>query len=229
MGDKLMISIADLVEKKPLKGNYFSPDAYVQGDFELGLLETRQGSRLIALPEVLLQGIYDGLEEEIGQASSVVLHNCGRWWGKSFYRRFIGEVSEYYERPLSQMEMAEFISCLKQCWKTHGWGVAEFDFDYYPQGFIVVKTVNAPFAAAAPKDKHFSCQPEAGILSSFFSQLTGQDLGCVQTSCESMRAEANYFVIGLAERIKLTEGWLEEGHDHPTIMERLSRSEMTSL
>lgn len=47
-----MISVADLVREKPLKGNYFAPSAYVQGDFELGLLETRLGSRLIALPEV---------------------------------------------------------------------------------------------------------------------------------------------------------------------------------
>lgn len=51
-----MISVADLVREKPLKGNYFAPSAYVQGDFELGLLETRLGSRLIALPEVFYRG-----------------------------------------------------------------------------------------------------------------------------------------------------------------------------
>jgi len=222
-----MISIASLLEKKPLKGNYFAPDAYLQGDFELGLLETRQGSRLIALPEVLLQGIYDGLEQEIGQASGIVLYNCGRWWGKSFYRRFIEEVSEYYETPLAQMEMIEFVSCLKQCWKTHGWGVADFDFDCYGEGFIVVKTVNSPFAASAPQNKQFACQIEAGILSAFFSQLTGEELGCVQTSCESMGAECNYFVIGLENRIKLANGWLEENQDHPTILERLCRSKVS--
>ncbi|MBL1210831.1 V4R domain-containing protein [Geminocystis sp. GBBB08] len=216
-----MISVADLVQEKALKGNYFAPSAYVQGDFELGLLETRLGSRLIALPEVLLQGIYAGLEEEIGQATSIVLYNCGRWWGKSFYRRFVQEVSEYYEMPLAQMNMAQFLSCLKQCWKTHGWGVINFDFDYYSQGFIVVNTLNSPFAEAAPKNKGFACQPEAGILSSFFSKLTGEDLGCVQLSCESMGAPSNYFVIGLEERVDLAKGMSEEGYDYSTIMDRL--------
>ncbi|MBF2055879.1 MAG: 4-vinyl reductase [Cyanobacterium sp. T60_A2020_053] len=219
-----MISIADLIAKQPIKGNYFAPDAYVQGDFELGLLETRQGSRLIALPEVFLQGMYEGLEEEIGQASGVVLYNCGRWWGKNFYRRFVLEISEYYEKALADMEMIEFISSLKQCWKTHGWGVADFDFDYYSQGFIVVRSVNSPFAMAAPPNQRFSCQTEAGVLASFFSQLTGEELGCLQTSCESMGAEANHFVIGLEDRIKQGKQWLEDGDDHLTIMERFCRN-----
>ncbi len=220
-----MISVADLVQDTSLKGNYFAPDAYVQGDFELGLLETRQGSRLIALPEVLLQGIFAGLESEIGQASSIVMYNCGRWWGKNFYRRFIEEVSDYYEKPLAKMEMAEFLSSFKQCWKTHGWGVITYDFDSYQQGFIVVKSWNSPFAAnASQNSSQKACFIEAGILSSFFSQLTGKDLGCIQTSCESQGSEYNHFVIGLQERVKLAEGWLEEGQDHPTIMQRLCRS-----
>lgn len=219
-----MISVADLIEKKPVKGNYFAPSAYVQGDFELGLLETRQGSRLIALPEVFLQGLYAGLGEEIGQATGVVLYNCGRWWGKNFYRRFLQEVSEYYEIPLAQMEMSEFISSFKQCWKTHGWGVIEFNFDYYSRGFIVVKTVNSPFAQAAPQNQTLSCQPESGILSAFFSQLTGENLGCVQISCESLGAEANYFVIGLEERVNVAHTWLEEGHDYETVLSLLCSS-----
>ncbi|MTF38674.1 V4R domain-containing protein [Cyanobacterium aponinum] len=216
-----MISVADLVREKPLKGNYFAPSAYVQGDFELGLLETRLGSRLIALPEVFLQGVYEGLNEELGQASGLVLYNCGKWWGKSFYRRFLQEVSEYYETPLAQMEMVEFLSCLKQCWKTHGWGVIEFNFDYYSQGFIVVNTVNSPFVQAAPQGEGFACQPEAGILTSFFSQLTGEDLLALQTSCESMGASANYFIIGLNERMKSAKAWLEEGHDHEMVINLL--------
>ncbi|MGI0482942.1 V4R domain-containing protein [Geminocystis sp. CENA526] len=216
-----MISIADLVQDKALKGNYFTPEAYVQGDFELGLLETRLGSRLIALPEVFLQGVYAGLDEEIGQATGVVLYNCGRWWGKSFYRRFLQEVSEYYEMPLAQMEMAQFLSCLKQCWKTHGWGVIEFSFDYYSQGFIVASTTNSPFAQAAPQNKGFACQPEAGILSAFFSQLTGEELDCVQTSCESMGASDNCFIIGLKQRVELAKTFSEEGHDHDTILDRI--------
>ncbi|HAC65485.1 MAG TPA: 4-vinyl reductase [Cyanothece sp. UBA12306] len=220
-----MIDVASLVKDRPLKANYFSPDSYIQGDFEFGLIENRSGSRLLALPETLLQAIYTSLDDEIGEASSIALFSCGRWWGKSLYRRFAEEVGEYYGQPLAQMEMIQFLQCLKQCWKTHGWGTLDVDLKYYQQGFMVIKIINSAFAQFAPQGKRTMCFLEAGILSSFFTQLTGQELHCIQTSCESLGSESNQFVIGITERIKPTEAWLQEGHDHATIMELLCRNQ----
>ena len=219
-----MIAIADLLKDQRLPGNYFAADAYVKGDFEAGMIENRRGDRLLALPETLIQAIYVGLEKETGQASKAVLFNCGRWWGKNFYARFVEEVSEYYGKALAEMEMVEFLQCLKQCWKTHGWGTFDFDLAYYQQGFLVVEVWNSPFAAVAPQGDRPACFLEAGILSNFFSQLTGQQLHCVQTSCETLGADCNRFVLGLSERLRTVEAWLEEEQDHVTIMNRLCRS-----
>jgi hypothetical protein len=222
-----MIDVAELV-KEPFVGNYFAPDAYIQGDIESGLIESRRGSRLLALPEPLLEGIYAALENELGQGSGLVLFNCGRWWGKNFYRRFAEDVQEYYGKSLAKMEMVEFLQCLKQCWKTHGWGILNVDLDYYYQGFLVVEVWNSAFIKAAPSGNSPMGFAEAGILSAFFSQLTGRDLHCVQTSCESMGAVSNHFIIGLSERIKPAQAWLEEEQDHDTIMERLCRSQAST-
>jgi hypothetical protein len=217
-----VIAITDLLKERPLVGNYFAPDAYVQGDFESGLIENRSGARLIALPEILMQAIYTALSNEVGPSIGIVLFKCGRWWGKSFYRRFNEEISSYYSKPMAQMETIEFFQCLKQCWKTHGWGVLDLDVDYSQQGFFVVKVKNSAFAQAALKMEQPMCFVEAGILSSFFSQLTGRDLHCVQTTCESMGADCNYFVLGLADRLKSVEAWtIVEKLDHKAIMERL--------
>jgi uncharacterized protein len=221
-----MIAVADLLKESYLPGNYFAPDTYVQGDFESGLIENRHGSRLLALPEVLLKAIYVGLEKETGQAAGVVLFNCGRWWGKNFYRRFVEEVSEYYNKPLAEMEMVGFLQCFKQCWKTHGWGVLEFDVSHYQHGFLVIQVTNSTFAAAAPKtSKQPTCYAEAGILSAFFSQLTGRELHCVQTSCESLGSDSNHFVLGLQERIEPAVALQQEGHGHQAIMEHLVRAQ----
>ena len=38
---------------------------------------------------------------------------------------------------------------------------------------------------------------------------------------ESVGAECNHFVVGLFERLKPVEAWLEEGQDHAEIIERL--------
>jgi len=215
-----MISV-EALRNEPLPGNYFAPDVYLQGDYELGLLENRSGDRLIAVPEILLEAIREGLEEEVGPSSGLVMFQCGRWWAKNFYRRFGEDVSNYYGKPLADMAMVELIQCIKHCWKTHGWGVIDLDMSYNQQGFLVVTIRNSPFSATEVQDNLSMNFTEAGILSAFFSQLTGRDLHCAQTSCESMGAEVNHFVLGIAERLQSTEALVKGGLDHDTIMERL--------
>ena len=219
-----MVDISELVEDKSLLGNYFASNAYVQGDFEFGLIENRQGSRLIALPEVLLQAIDTSLKEEVGSAAGIVLFNCGRWWGKNFYRRFEAELTQYYGKPIAQMEMVELLQTLKQCWKTHGWGILDLEMDYYQQGFLVITVENSAFAETVNNGNKPQCFLEAGIFSSFFSSLTDRNLHCVQIACESLGAERNYFVVGILDRLKPVENWLEENLGREAIMKRLTAS-----
>lgn len=216
-----MINVVELVDTKRLSGNYFAPSAYVRCDLELGLLENRQGERLLALPDNFLQGIYAGLEAETGQAARLVLFNCGRWWGKNFYGRFCEEIVEYYNKPLEDMMMVEFLQCFRQCWNTLGWGDIELNRDYYNHGFLEVKLWNSAFAESAPAWKRPVCFLEAGILKAFFCNLTNQDLHCVQIACESLGAECNRFLLGLPERLKPAEAWVEEGVAAEDIMARL--------
>lgn len=216
-----MIELDDLLRQPQLPGNYFAFNTYVRGDLELGLLENRRGDRILALPDTLVRAIYKGLEQETGQAARLVLFNCGRWWGKHFYVRFCEEIGEYYHQSLGQMEMIEFIQCLQQCWKTHGWGTLEIDADYSQQGFLLIRTTNSPFSHEAPQWERPVCYLEAGLLSIFFSQLTGRDLHCVQTSCQSLGADYNYFVLGLSDRLKGTEEMVDDKQDHETILRQL--------
>ena len=216
-----MITMSDLLESRRIPGNYFAASAYIRGDLELGLLESRRGDRLLALPETLIEAIYLGLEQETGQAARLVLFNCGRWWGKNFYARFSEEVSEYYGKPLATMEMVEFVQCLQQCWKTLGWGSFELEPKYYQNGFLEVRITHSPYAKYAPQTNRPVCHLEAGILSSFFSQLTGRELHCVQTSCESLQADTNRFILGLPERLKSVDVWLTEGKKDDEIMSLL--------
>lgn len=217
-----MISVADLLTNNRVPGNYFATETYVRGDLEMGILENRRGDRLLALPETLIQGIYAGLDKETGQASRLVLFNCGRWWGKNFYTRFREEISDYYGTALANMSMIEFLQCLQHCWITYGWGKLELDQTYHPRGFLVIKTWYSPFASQAPKGIALpACFLEAGVLASFFSQLTNKDLHCVQTSCESLGADCNRFVLGLGTRLKPAEVMVEQQQDHDTIMQQL--------
>lgn len=219
-----MLSVADLLSDGPITANYFSSDVYVRGITELGLLENRRGDRLLALPQTLIKAIYGGLEQETGQAAMLVLNNCGRWWGKNFYSRFCEELNDYYKRPIADLSMAEFVQALQQCWRTHGWGEIALDATYRPKGFLVIELQGSAFVEDAPSTNRPVCYVEAGVLQSFFSQLTGRDLACVQTACESMGQERNQFIIGLEKRLESVETWVEQGRSHTDIMEELVRN-----
>jgi predicted hydrocarbon binding protein len=218
-----MISVANLLPNNRIPGNYYATDAYVHSDLDLGLLENRRGDRLLAIPETLIQAIYAGLDKETGQASRLVLFNCGRWWGKNFYMRFRGEIADYYGHPLADMTMVEFLQCLQQCWMTYGWGKIDLDQTFQQRGFLVIKTWNSPFAHQAPKTFGIPvCFLEAGVLGAFFSQLTGKDLHCIQTTCESLGSDCNRFILGLQKRLEPVEAMVINAMDHAVIMQTLS-------
>jgi predicted hydrocarbon binding protein len=220
-----MVSVADLLIDQKLPGNYFASDLYVRGSLELGLLENRRGDRLLAIPEPFLKAIYAGLEKETGQASSMVLYNCGRWWGKNFYARFCEELSDYYRKPLADLSMAEFLQSLQQCWQTHGWGQFHLDTTYRERGFLVVEIWHSPFTAYAPKSDKPSGSLERGILEVMFSQLTGRELKCIQTSCDSKGDDCSRFIVGLEKRLQAAEGMANAGQAHQTIMQTLMQQE----
>ncbi len=216
-----MISVSDLIKENRIPSNFFDYNAYVKGDLEIGLLENRRGDRLLAVPDTLISSLYAGLAKETGQASRLVLFNCGKWWGKNFYTRFTESLEEYYAQTLAEMDMITFIQSIKECWKTHGWGTFEFDPQYQAQGFILVKTRNSPYVRAIAGNNLPTGYLEAGILTSFFTRLTGRELLATQTTCESLGAESNTYIIGLPERLQIVESFLFEGLEHATILQRL--------
>jgi predicted hydrocarbon binding protein len=216
-----MISVADLIKENRVPSNFFDYNTYVKGDLEIGLLENRRGDRLIAVPDTLISSLYAGLAKETGQASRLVLFNCGKWWGKNFYTRFTESLEEYYSQSLAEMNMITFIQSLKECWLTHGWGKFEFDPQYQAQGFIFVKTYNSPYVREIAGNTLPTGYLEAGILTSFFTRLTGRELFAVQTTCESLGASCNTYIIGLPERLQIVDSFLAEGLTHETILQRL--------
>ncbi|MCM1983822.1 4-vinyl reductase [Lyngbya confervoides] len=216
-----MIDVAELLKAPPLKGNPFAPATYIHGEIELGLLETRMGSRLLALPDTLFKAIDRTLDDEVGPAKSLIQQQCGRWWGKSFYRRFLEEVGEYYQTPLRDLTMLQFVQCFQQCWSTLGWGKIKIRFDGYQYGLIVLEVQGAVSETYLLQQDSVSCDIEIGFFGGFFSQLAGQDLQAVQVSGASTDQDSYYFIVSVAEKAKTIASLVEEGYNYHTIMERL--------
>jgi len=194
---------ATQMERKAIPSNYFSPRAYVESDPASGLLSTRQGKRLIAIPEMLIDSIHETLLAEAGEAASMAFYTFGSSWGKSFYDRARKEIEVYYQTAIAQMNAPEFFAILQELWGVHGLGKIMVDFSNAKEGLLVVTIENSGISkiVANAESKTFSI--EAGFLAGWFSALTHQDLDACAAMWNINLSKTEY-LIGTKSHIEST-------------------------
>jgi uncharacterized protein len=185
---------ATQMERKAIPSNYFSPRAYVQSDPASGLLATRKGKRLIAIPDMLIDSIHDTLLEEAGEAASMAFYTFGSSWGKSFYERARKEIEIYYQTAIAQMNAPEFFAILQELWGVHGLGKIMVDFTYAQEGVLLVTVENSGISKISPNSEPKSFSVEAGFLAGWFSAFTRQDLNACATDWNLNSGRTEYLV-----------------------------------
>ncbi len=187
--------------------NCFNPKSYVTSHPATGLLATRHGDRLIAVPEMLLRSVANTLRVETGEASYLALYTFGDNWGKNFCRRVSQDIKQYYGQPILTTIAPEFFVQIQSAWAVHGLGKPLIDFSLSEQGLIVVTIENSGIGGSTEiKDdatyRAFSL--EAGFLGGWFAALTGEKL----RACAFNWSEAPtsiQFLIGNADHIESIE------------------------
>ena len=198
----------------PIPTNCFNPKRYVKSEPASGLLATRHGDRLIAVPELLLRSIPRILRVEAGEASYLALYTFGDNWGKTFGNRMMQDLVKYYRQPILETIATEFFANVEAAWAVHGLGKPSIDFSLAERGLLVVTIANSGIANGQtvennPTYRSFSL--EAGFLAGWFSNLTGEKLG----ACASNWSEAPssmQFLVGSKTHIESIErSHLEQG------------------
>lgn len=187
------------IQSQAIPANYFSPRAYVQSDPASGLLSTRKGMRLIAIPEMLIDSIHETLLEEVGEAASMAFYTFGSSWGRSFYERTRKEVEVYYQSAIAQMNASEYFAIVQELWGVHGLGKIMVDFSTAKEGLLVVTIENSGISKVNTKarSKSFNSKffsTEAGFLGGWFSAFTRQDLSAYATKCDFIQGRTQYLV-----------------------------------
>lgn len=160
-----------------IPANCFNPKSYVKSHPATGLLSTRSGDRLIAVPELLLKIIPKTLREEAGEASYLALYTFGQGWGKTFCGRLVKDIAQYYRQPISEIFSADFLVYVQEAWAVHGLGKLSIDFSLSEQGFLVAIVENSAMGITNHDIADYrSFSLEAGFLAGWFSTLTGQEL-----------------------------------------------------
>jgi uncharacterized protein len=208
----------------PIPANCFNPKGYVKSHPASGLLSTRHGDRLIAVPEILLRSIPNTLREEAGEASYLALYTFGENWGKTFCSRVLQDIVKYYRQPILDTISAEFFVYVQQAWAVHGMGKPSIDFSLAEQGLLLVTIANSGISGSTTiksNSTYRSFSLEAGLLAGWFSNLTDKKL----RACACNWSEAPtlmQFLVGSTAHIESIErSHLQQGMLTPDMLNSL--------
>jgi uncharacterized protein len=208
----------------PIPANCFNPKGYVKSHPASGLLSTRHGDRLIAVPEILLRSIPNTLREEAGEASYLALYTFGENWGKTFCGRVLQDIVKYYRQPILDAISAEFFVYVQQAWAVHGLGKPSIEFSLAERGLLLVTIANSGISDSTivtSNSTYRSFSLEAGFLAGWFSNLTDKNLrACAYNWREA--PTSMHFLVGGAPHIESIErSHLQQGMLTPDMLNSL--------
>jgi uncharacterized protein len=207
-----------------IPANCFNPKSYVKSHPASGLLSSRHGDRLIAIPEILLRSIPKTLREEAGEASYLALYTFGENWGKTFCERILQDMDQYYRQPISETMASDFFVNVQEAWAVHGLGRPSIDFSLAKQGLLVVTIANSGIGGGVTADIDSTSRSyslESGFLAGWFWMLTGEKLRACAINWEKAPTSIQFLVGGIPHIESIERSHLKDGMLDPEILSSL--------
>ncbi len=212
-----------LKQKYPDKHNHYHVKEFFTFDYNTGIVNDWNQNRVVFASEDFIVGLIEGLEEEVGQAASVVMYRIGQEWGKKdasvFHKWFEQEYSSNI--PLERLNLAYILEAWWWPFTAQGWGNWEVDMSDQKNGFIFVNIFDSAVARTLGDVGKPVCHIYAGLLAGFFSNLVKKSLSCIEIQCYSMGETYCKFLLGKQERIDAATFWMNEGAGAKDIEKRL--------
>ena len=212
-----------LKKQFPHKHDHYGLQDFFDFHPERGTIIDWNDCRNILASEDFIIGLIDGLEEEVGHASSVIMYNIGQEWGKNdaeFFQHWF--LTEYgYKQPLNQLNLAYVLEAWWWPFTAQGWGNWEVDMSEQKNGFMFVNIFDSAVARTLGDVGKPVCHIYAGLMAGFFSHLVKKNLNCIEIQCYAMGETYCKFLLGKQERIDAATFWLNEGANAKDIEKRL--------
>lgn len=229
-GKKLFLKKAEHELKKqfPKKHHHFRGEEFFSFHPESGSIIDWNDSRNILASEDFIVGLIEGLEQEVGSASSVVMYNIGQEWGKrdaAFFRNWF--MKEYeYDTELSQINLSYVLEAWWWPFTAQGWGNWDFDLSDQKNGFMFVNIFDSAVARTLGDVGKPVCHIYAGLLAGFFSDLVKKQLNCIEIQCYAMGETYCKFLLGKQDRLDAATFWMHEGATAKDIETRLQDGDL---
>ena len=217
-----------LLKKKYAKRHpHYSLEDFFSFQTETGTIIDWNESRNILASEDFIIGLIEGLEQEVGSASSVVMYNIGKEWGKrdaDFFQTWFDK--EYgYGTDLSLLNLSYVLEAWWWPFTTQGWGNWDVDLSEQKNGFMFVNIFDSAVARTLGDVGKPVCHIYAGLLAGFFSSLVKKQLNCIEIQCYAMGETYCKFLLGKQDRIDAATFWQNEGASARDIEKRLFNGE----
>jgi len=208
--------------QQPTKHNYYNQDDFLRYDRRAGTILTHNAQRAMHVSEDFIVGLQVGLEEEVGDASAVVMYKMGYSWGLEDMRKFEANMRREFGRDIQEMNL-QFV--MEEWWwplQAMGWGAWEFDAESKKeQGLIMVNLYDSAVAKSLGEVGKPVCYLYAGLFAGIMTHLSRRPLAGIEIQCYAMGASYCRFILGSEKRINAVEFWLEEGAEADDVLKKL--------
>lgn len=215
-----------LKQKYPKKHDHYSFEDFFHFQPDTGIVTDWNEARNIFTSEDFIIGLIEGLEEEVGNASAVVMYNIGYQWGSRDAKFFQQWFENEYEKKISEANSAFLLEAWWWPFISQGWGNWEVDMSDQKNGFTFVNIFDSAVARTLGDVGKPVCHLYAGLFAGFFSDLVEKPLSCIEIQCYSMGETYCKFLLGRQDRIDAATFWQNEGATARDIEKRLRNGEL---
>lgn len=214
-----------LKQKYPKKHDHYSFEDFFHFQPEGGAVTDWNESRNIFTSEDFIIGLIEGLEEEVGDASAVVMYNIGYEWGLRDAKFFQQWFEKEYEKNIREVNSMFMLQAWWWPFTAQGWGNWEVDMSEHKNGFMFVSIFDSAVARTLGDVGKPVCHIYAGLFAGFFSDIVKRSLSCIEIQCYSMGETYCKFLLGSQDRIDAATFWHNEGATARDIEKRLRNGE----
>lgn len=214
-----------LKQKYPKKHDHYKFENYFQFQNDTGIITDWNEQRNIFASEDFIIGLIEGLEEEVGSASTVVMYNIGYQWGSRDAKFFQQWFEKEYGKNIREVNSLFMLEAWWWPFTAQGWGNWEVDMSDHKNGFMFVNIFDSAVARTLGDVGKPVCFVYAGLFAGFFSDLVKKSLSCIEIQCYSMGETYCKFLLGTQDRIDAAAFWHNEGATARDIEKKLRHGE----
>ena len=214
-----------LKQKYPDRHCHYSREDFFSFQSQSGTVIDWNDSKTIFAGEGFITSLIEGLEEQVGEASSIVMYSIGKEWGKRDFHHFQKWFELEYPYTLSEVPIARLLEAWWWSFDSQGWGSWNVDLSNQKNGFLFISIFDSAVARTLGDIGKPVCHIYAGLFAGFFSEMVKKPLSCIEIQCYSMGESYCKFLLGKEDRINAAHFWQNEGATAKDIEKRLKNGE----